>query len=501
MKSPPIEKTFRLAWGDSPRTVDPRYAIDADSEYLADLVHCSLMKFDPNGIPKNQLASEMKWVDPKTLEVTLNSTFQFSDGKPVTAEDVQASYEFFKKDLKDPTPLKSNFSSLSRIEVLSPYKLRFHLSEPYIEFTYNLSIGILPKSLAIGTKLTDFRKIISCGDFSIDEWTSNFIQLQRRVENPLKDVQTIRIEIVQDENTRLFKLRNSELDLVQNALNRDQLAKIHEYKNLRLLRRPGLKTEYLAFQFQDPILKQKKVRQAIAYAIDRKKIMDHVFHGWAYPADTILLPSDPYFNKKLKPIEYQVEKAKNLLDEAGFPMKGVKKDEPRFTLKLKTTTNPTRLIFAYALADELNKVGIDLQVESLDWGKFKSDVDQGVAQMWSLNWIGFKGPDIYRYVFATSSIPPNGANRGHFSHFKLDQLLEEGKGTINFSQRKKIYDQVQEIIQEELPYVFLWHEEQFVVIHERVKHYEIYSDGRLLSIPDVVFNSDKKSTINLNLKK
>ena len=79
------------------------------------------------------------------------------------------------------------------------------------------------------------------------------------------------------------------------------------------------------------------------------------------------------------------------------------------------------------MADELSKVGIDLQVGVMDWGKFKDDVDKGAAQMWTLNWIGFKGPDIYRYVFATSSIPPNGADRGKFSHLKLDQLLAKAR--------------------------------------------------------------------------
>ena len=73
---------------------------------------------------------------------------------------------------------------------------------------------------------------------------------------------------------------------------------------------------------------EKKVRQAIAYSIDRKKIMDHIFRGWASPATTILIPNDPYFNQKLKLVEYDPEKAKHLLDEAGFPMKGVHQSEP-----------------------------------------------------------------------------------------------------------------------------------------------------------------------------
>lgn len=489
LKSTPVEKTFRLAWENSPRTIDPRYSIDADSQYLADFVHCSLISFDSQGKIQNQLASELKWIDPKILEITLSSSFRFSNGRPVTAADVQASYEFYKKDLDDPTPRKASFSDLKKVEILSPKKVRFYFSEPNGEFLYNLSGGILPKEQAEESIITDPKKIIGCGKFTIRDWKVGHILLERREEDSSKDVQFIRIEIVKDENTRLLKLRNNELDLVQNSLNRDQLLNIQNYKNLKLLKKAGLNTGYLAFQLEDPILQKKKVRQAIAHAIDRKKIMDHIFHGWALPATTLLIPGDPYFNQKLKPVEYDIQKSKKLLDEAGFPMKGMTKTDPRFMLKLKTTTNPTRLIIAHAVADELRKVGINVEIETMDWGKFKSDVDKGIAQMWTLNWIGFKGPDIYRYAFSTQSIPPNGANRGRFSNLKLDGILEKAKKVVNFETRRELYNQAQEIIQEELPYVFLWHEEQFAVLNTRVKNYEIFADGRLRSVIDVSLSS------------
>jgi len=490
-KSPPLERTFRLAWENAPKIADPRYAIDADSQYLGDFIHCSLISFDPQGGSKNRLASEIKWIDSKTLEITLRTSMRFSNQRPVTAEDVKANYEFLRGDPADPTPIKSTFSPLTKIEVLSPEKLRFYFSEPNGDFVSNLSIGILPKEQAEGPKIIDPKKVMGCGDFEVDQWTVSHIQLKRKWDAPQKDVQFIRIELVKDENTRLLKLRNSELDLVQNSLNRDQLKKLQEYKNLKLLKSPGLNTAYLAFQFEDPILKNRKVRQAISYAIDRKKIMDHIFHGWAIPAATILLPASPFYNQKLKWVDYHPEKAKRLLDEAGFPMKGPHQKEPRFALKLKTTTNPTRLIVAHALAEELNQVGIDLQIESMDWGKFKEDVDKGNAQMWNLNWVGFKGPDIYRYAFSSRSIPPHGANRGRFSDPRLDQLLESAKIEVNFERRKKLYDQVQELVDSELPYIFLWHEEQFAVLNSRVNNYEIYMDGRLSSIADVSFSPNQ----------
>ncbi len=490
-KQPPLEKTFRIAWENIPRTPDPRYSVDADSQYLGDFIHCSLFSYGPLGEIKYQLASAVHWTDPKTVEITIQSGFRFSNGKGVTASDVQANFEYLRGDPADPTPMKSNFKDVAQIEVLAPNKVRFRLSKTNGEFLNFLSVGILPREQASGPRIGDPKQVIGCGHFGIDEWTVDHIQLKRKVENSKSDVDYIRIEIVKDETTRLLKLRNSELDLVQNSTNRDQLTKITEYPHLRLMKRPGLNTTYLAFQYADPTLKVKKVRRAIAHAIDRQKIIDHLLQSWAIPAATILTPTDLYYNKTLKQVEFNPAISKKLLDEAGFPMRGQNKKEPRFSLKLKTTA--PRILLAHAIADDLSKVGIALEVESSDWGKFKGDVDQGSAQLWTLNWIGFRGPDIYRFAFSTDSTPPNGANRGRVSNSKLDTLLDQGHQEVDFQKRKAIYDQIQEFVQEEVPYVFLWHEEQYAILNKRVKNYEPYVDGRLISIENVKFSSEESS--------
>lgn len=485
---PPLDKTFRIVWENSPRSIDPRYSIDADSQYLGDFIHCSLLTSDEHGNLKNNLASEIKWVDSQTLQISLRPSVQFSNQKPVTAEDVKATFDFFLKDTPEPSPLKATLTSLKSIEVLSSDRLRFHLVAPDSDFLYSLVIGILPREQAEGSKIIDSKQIIGCGNFKIDEWASTHIQLKRRSDVPSKAVQFIRIEFIKDENTRLLKLKNSEADLVQNSISRDQLVKIKEYKNLRLLKSSGLNITYLAFQLADPILQNKKVREALALSINRNKIIKHIFHGWASPASSILIPSDPYYNHHLKPTEYNPEKAKQLLDEAGYPMKGQEHKDPRFTLKLSTTTSSARILVAQAIAEEFHNIGITLQIDSTDWGKFKSNIDRGAAQMWNLNWLGFKGPDILRYVFASKSTPPHGANRGHYSNSELDHILDLAKKEMNFDRRKALYDRAQVLIAKDLPYIFLWHEEQFAIIHSRIHNYVLYSDGRLSSVENATFS-------------
>ena len=478
---PRLNQTIRIAWDHIPRTTDPRYAADADSQNLGSFIHCSIFKYDKEGQLKNELAESVHWINPKTIEVILSPQFKFWDGTGVTATDVKATFDSFLNDTLEPSPFRSSFAHLKRVEALSPIRLRFYLDEIDGEFLYNLAIGILPKKIAENSKLQDPKAVIGCGKFKIDEWSVDHIQLKRRQENS-QSVQYVRFEIVKDENTRLLKLRNSELDLVQNILNRDQLLDLKRFSQLKLQKREGLNTSYIGMKLTDPILKNVKVRQAISLAIQRGQIIQHLFYGWATAAESLLPPSDPYFNSKLKKFEYLPEKAKQLLDEAGFPQKG---ESPRFSLKFSVSTQPSSLLIARTLENDLKKIGIHLEIQSSDWGKFKEDVDKGNSQMWYLSWLGFKGHDIFRHAFATGSFPPTGANRGHFSNFELDRLVEKGKKEIHPIPRKILYHKIQAIVESELPYILLWHVEQFAVLNQRVHGYEISIDGRLDSAADV----------------
>jgi len=222
------------------------------------------------------------------------------------------------------------------------------------------------------------------------------------------------------------------------------------------------------------------VRRAIAYAINKPRIIKYVLDGMAVPADTMLPANDPYHAAHLASPSYDPAKAKTLLDQAGFKDPGG--GRPRLVLSYKTTTDLTRVAIAKAIAADLRQVGIEVHVETLEWGRFKADVEAGHVQMWSLAWVGFKDPDIYRFAFATESFPPNGGNRGWYSNPQLDLLVDRARTETDVAKRKRDYAQVEQIIATEQPYVFLWHEEIFAVINKAVKGFEVYADGRYASL-------------------
>lgn len=475
-----------LALEAAPRSVDPRYAVDANSQYIENLVHCSLINFDKDGKTVPGLASAWKWKSPLALEVSLKPGVTFSDGTAVTPADVQATYMFFKKeDLKNPSPRKGAFTNVKNVTT-GKDNVTFELNEADSTFVLNLVVGILPASYGSKEMLTESDKIVGCGPFVYESMNANELKMSANPKYSLgapPKASGVTIKFVKDETTRYAKLQAGEIDIVQNSISRDKINDIAaKSPSLQVYRRPGLNTTYLGFNMKDKIVSNVKVRQAIDMAIDREKIIKYVLSGLAVPANTMLPPTDAFYNNALAKPAYDPEKAKTLLDEAGFKDPDGKGKKARFALSYKTTTDLTRVAIAKAVAADLKKIGIDVTVESLEWGRFKSDVEAGKVQMWSLAWVGFKDPDIFRFAFATESFPPNGGNRGWFSHPELDKLLDEGRTETDLAKRQAIYNKVQELVAQQLPYVFLWHEEIFAVVSKKVEGFEVYADGRYASL-------------------
>jgi len=473
-----------IAWEAPPRTIDPRFNVDADSQYLENLIHCSIASFDKNGQTIGDLAEGWTWNDPTTLVVRLKQGAKFSDGSAVTAADVAATYAFFKKEsLKTPSPRAGAFSTVASVTA-DKGQVVFKLTQPDATFVTNLVIGILPERLAGGDIISEHPKMVGCGPFTLSSVTVNHLELRRNehygLGNPAKS-DRIEIKIVRDETTRFAKLRKGEIDIVQNILSRDVLETLAKTSpNLRIERRPGLNTTYLGFNMKDPTLANPKVRQAISRAINREAIIKYALKGLAQPATTMLPPSDPFFNKNIPTAAFDPKAAEKILDDAGLVR--APGGKPRFSLSYKTTNNMTRVAIAKAIAADLRKIGIDVVVEPLEWGRFKADVEAGRDQMWRLSWVGFKDPDIYRYAFATENFPPAGGNRGWYSNPELDKLLSESRAVTDVAKRRDLYNKVQEIVANELPYVFLWHEEIFAVVNKNVNDFEIYADGRFASL-------------------
>ena len=162
-----------LAIDAAPRSIDPRYAVDANSQYVENLIHCSIIGFDKDGKTVPELAEKWKWVSPTALEVILKKNIVFSDGSQVTPADVQATYMFFKNEtLKNPSPRKSAFTNLKNVSVAKD-AVTFELNEADSTFLLNLVVGILPASYSSKEMLIETDKIVGCGPFTFTSMNAN----------------------------------------------------------------------------------------------------------------------------------------------------------------------------------------------------------------------------------------------------------------------------------------------------------------------------------------
>jgi peptide/nickel transport system substrate-binding protein len=230
----------------------------------------------------------------------------------------------------------------------------------------------------------------------------------------------VRFSVVPDAPTESLELEKGSGDVAVNSLPIDALAPLATRPNLAIEDVLGTKVQYLNFNLRDPILRDARVRQAIACAIDRKPIIQSLLRGHAQPAESLLPSGHWAWTGDVARYYYDPERAARLLHETGCPAgaNGV-----RFHLTMKTSTDEGTRLLAAVLRQQLAKVGIALELCSYEFAAFYSDVNRGVFQMDSLRWIGNEQPDIFG-VFATENFFPKGTNRSHYSNPRLDALLD-----------------------------------------------------------------------------
>jgi peptide/nickel transport system substrate-binding protein len=232
-----------------------------------------------------------------------------------------------------------------------------------------------------------------------------------------------------------------------------------------------------------------RFRRALALAIDADAIIAHLLRGHAVRAAGLLSPVNRFYEGRVAVYPHDPEKARAILAELGEAASvGESGGKPGASLQLKTNNNAQAIGIARVLQAQLASVGIRLDIRSFEWGTFYGDVKAGNFQAASMRWVGIVEPDFFYDVFHSSRIPPNGNNRGRYRSEEMDKLLEAGRTTTEFAQRKAIYSEVQKEAAEDLPYISLWHVNNISIVHRRVRGYRQHPTGGFLSLRDVALD-------------
>lgn len=213
--------------------------------------------------------------------------------------------------------------------------------------------------------------------------------------------------------------------------------------------------------------------------------------GFARAATGLLAPGNGFYNGKVETYDYNPERAKALLTEAGFPDPDGEGPRPRMKLVYKTSNKRDRVAMARAIAEDLRVVGIEVDVRPYEWGTFFRDIRTGNFQIYSSTWVGVTDPDIYYTAFDSEMAPPAGANRGFYRNPELDLLVEKARVESESAVRRKLYAKVQEILAHDLPYVSLWWEDNVVFTQESVEGYELRPDASLIGLTGVKIEDGK----------
>jgi peptide/nickel transport system substrate-binding protein len=457
----PLDEAIRIGIPTAPLTLDPRYATDAMSARLSRLLHAALIEFDAAAQPVPGLAS-WRMASPTLYHFTLRDDARFSDGRAITAADVVATY----RAVIDPTlasPLREALRNIAAVRAHDAHTVSFELRAPDALFPGTLGLGVMAAEEARAPR--DAWQLAS-GPFTREHWQRDGMLTLRRRGDGVR----VEVVVVKDATVRALKLITGELDIAQGNLPPETTRWLAARDGLRVVQHVGTTLSYLGFNLTDASLADRRVRLAVSHAIDRAAIVHYLFRDLAQPAASLLPPAHWASAADLEVPSYDPALARGLLREAGY-------GEHRLRLHYKTSADAFRVRLATLLQAELAEVGIDLVIDSLDWGTFYADVSAGRFQLYGLSWVGLKLPDIYRQAFHSASTPPDGLNRGHYAEAGLDCLIEAAESAGDDTRRRLLYHAIARRLLYDAPYVPLWFETQTAVVRDDIADYAIDADG------------------------
>ena len=457
-------RTVVVAIENSPSSLDPRVGTDAASERIDELLFDSLVRKDEHDRMTPWLAQSWEQPDPLTWVFHLRPGVRFADGRPLGAEDAAYTIDSMR-DGSLTTSKGGAFASVATVEATDPLTLQVHLKRADASLLFNLSdgvFGVVPK----GSGKDFARAPVGSGVFRfVSAETDKEVLVARNDSywNGAAKLSSVRFAVVPDAVTVALELEKGSVDVASNELSLDLVHALETRSGLVTEAGEGSRVMYLNFNIVHGPLHDVRVRQAIAYAMDREAIVGAVWRGKATLANT-LLPQGHWAAAALTGYPHDVARAGALLDQAGFR---AGKDGVRLRLEMKTSQDETTRLLAEVLQEQLAQAGIALSLRATEFGTFYGDVTAGRFEMYALNWVGSnEDPDIFRYAYGTDWAPPKGANRGHYSSAQVDALLAAAAAGSSEAARRKDYVAVQKILLEEEPSVVLWYP-QNQVVHTR----------------------------------
>lgn len=467
----------------SPNNLDPRIGSDETSQRVHQLVFDYLLGLDDQLRVTGGLATHWDQPTPLTYVVYLRKGVRFHDGHELTADDVVHTFSSFL-DPAFVSPRKGAYRMVDRVEAVDAYTVRFTLKEPFGSFPIQLVMPVVPKGA--GPELRD--RPIGTGPYmfvsaAVDDHVTlaaNPSYFRGRPANG-----GVVLKVIPDEIMRALELRKGTVDIVVNDLSPDVVHQLEKENAVRNAEAPGTDYAYVGINLRDPILRDRRVRHALGFAIDRQAIVKHLRRGLARPAVGILPPASWAFEPDVFQFTHDPARAIALLEAAGYRDPDGDGPQPRLRLSLKVSTNEFIRLQAAVIQEDLKRAGIELDVRSYEFATLYADVLKGHFQLFTLQWVGVSDPDMLRRVFHSKQMPPSGFNRGYYENPDVDRLIDAAMAAESDDERRKFYGEAQRLIAEDAPYISLWYKTNVAVSRTNIEGVRLTPSADFTFLRDV----------------
>jgi peptide/nickel transport system substrate-binding protein/oligopeptide transport system substrate-binding protein len=492
--------TLRLRLSGSPTTLDPAFIVDVSGGRIAAKLFNGLVKLNDKGEIVPDVAEHWQVSDDgRTYTFTIRSGVRFSNGREVTASDVESSL----KRLLSPTVssprcwilayvagaedfAEGKTDSVAGISVADERTITIRLDSPFAPFPYLLTMpnaAIVPEE-EVDRWGADFGfHPVGTGPFSLADWEQDVrlvLDANSSYYEGVPRVKHVEYIIIPEDLTSVVEFENENLDVLEIPA-----AEVSHYVRSKrwgefVVSRTGLNTYYLGFNCQKEPFNDVRVRRAVSRAIDARKIAEKVLEGRVEPATGPIPPGLVEPPPLTEEHNYDPQSAIALLKEAGF--------ESGLKTELMLSTGREELGVCEAIQSYLNELGIEAALVPLEWSAFKKAVASGEAPLFYMSWWA-DYPEAENFLFPTFHSSNWGAagNRVRFASQAVDRAIERARGILDQRARAHEYRRIEKMIIDQAPWVFLWHRKEFYIRQPRVGGFKLFP----------VYSADKGTEIFL----
>ena len=439
--------TLVVAQGADAKTLDPHATNDQPSSRVAIQIYSQLVEVDENMNLIPGLASSWKQLDERTTQFTLREGVKFHNGEELKASDVKYTLD---RMVASPT-VAHIVGALESVEVVDDYTVNLKTSEPFGPLLYHLShtAASIMSEKAVAEGGDNYgQNPVGTGPYQFVDWSVGDRVTMKAFDDYYagkQQIENIVFRNITEGSNRTIALETGEVDISYDIAPIDKTSVV-DHKNLDLIEAESLSTTYVGFNFNKAPFDNKLIRQAIAYAINQNDIIDAVEMGAGIASNSPISPKVFGYNPDAKRYEQNIEKARQLMVEAGYA--------DGFKTSIWTNDNPVRVQIAEVMQAQLRKIGIDMAIEVVEWGAFLDGTNRGDHEMFMMGWVTVTGDADYGlYALFSSSTHGGAGNRSFYTSPQVDEMLNAARTSTNQEERRALYGELQNVLQEELPIV------------------------------------------------